>query len=166
MATAIATPIANPRVEVVRRVTLAVANRAYGTSRRPRGACIDTEVAATNFGEPARAPGGVPPFPVPRLCRPRHFRSERGHAASFRGRTRNYLNLLRRLALPAALHRKLASDQGIRLRGVRSWPSLIRSLIGPLSPDARQTGLLCVFPPIVCLLLGRAANRRVSHNIS
>ena len=119
MATAIATPIANPRVEVVRRVTLAVANRAYGTSRRPRGACIDTEVAATSFGEPSRAPGGVPPFPVPRLCRPRHFRSEREHAASFRGRTRNYLTLLRRLALPAALHRKLAAEQGIRLRGVR-----------------------------------------------
>ena len=57
MATAIATPIANPRVEVVRRVTLAVANRAYGTSRRPRGACIDTEGAATSFGEPSRAPG-------------------------------------------------------------------------------------------------------------
>jgi len=166
MATAIATPIANPRVEVVRRVTLAVANRAYGTSRRPRRACIDTEVAATSFGEPSRAPGGVPPFPVPRLCRPRHFRSEREHAASFRGRTRNYLNLLRRLALPAALHRKRDSDLGIRLRGVRSWPSLIRSLIGPLSPDARQTRLLCVCPPIVCSLLGRAVNRRVSHNIS
>ena len=38
---------------------------------------------------------------------------------SLRGRIRNYLTLFRRLAVPGVLHRKRASNQAVRLRGVR-----------------------------------------------